>query len=250
MGIRKIEELAEDLVHVDPASTFFSVATLYHASGNLEKAEEFYLKSLKEKENFFLAEYKLARAYIEGRKYDEAKKVLESIMKTQPDFIEASILYGDVLMDLEDYQNAIETYKNLLEREEIKEYARIAYLYHNLGLSLYRNGDMEEAIQFFLKSLDSVNVSTNVLFSGILVNLALTYLKAGMAEKAIEKLKWGIEKDSTDPEFHAVLGGVYLEENNPKYAREYLEKALEIDPYNALALEKLEELETGRDSRE
>lgn len=247
--IKEIEELAENFEYLDPVYRFFAVGSLYHAANNLDKAEEYYLKSLKEKDDFFLAKYNLAKAYVEGKKYNEAKNTLENITKTQPDSIEAFVFYGDVLMDLEKYEDAIDVYKKLLEREEIRKYSRRAYLYHNLALSLYKNGRIEESIDFFLQSLDSIDRSTNVLFSGILVNLAKTYFKAGMAEKAIEKLKWGIERDSTDPDFYAVLGAIYLEQGKMDCAREYLEKALKIDPYNSFALEKFREIEKSESDK-
>ncbi|MBU7047235.1 MAG: tetratricopeptide repeat protein [Theionarchaea archaeon] len=244
--IKDMEKLGGDFKNLEPASRLFSIGALYHVCENLDKAKEYYLLSLREKDSYAV-KYKLARAYVEGREYDEAKSILKDIIETQPSFIDASVLYGDVLMDTGEHQEASDVYRELLEREEIKDYTKISYLYHNLGLNLYREGKIEESIKCFCKALDSMNRVTDALFPGVVTNLAKTYYKAGMMEKAEEMLRWGIEKDSAIADFHVVLGAIYSAENRLDQAKEALERALEIDPYNTSAQAGLEEIKAKGD---
>lgn len=244
--IREIEKAAEDFEYVDCAHKLFSIGTLYHADGNVDKAKAWYLKSLEENSDFQLAKYNLAKAYMKGGEYDKARKFLEDIIQMQPDVIETAILYGDVLMDLGEYQKADKVYREVLEREEMNEYSKISYVYHNTGLNLYRMGEIEESITFFSKALDSITNVTAALFSGIVVNLAKTYYKAGRVQKAQETLQWGIKKDSHEAAFYAVLGTIYYAEGNLDCAEEELEKALAIDPRNALALDQREQVSKAK----
>jgi tetratricopeptide (TPR) repeat protein len=253
--IHPIQEAAQDYEKLAPAHKYFSVGLLHHASGNLDEAEEYYLKSLEEQQDFFMSQYNLAETYVEKEEFEKAKEILEEIQKTQPGFIKATIYYGDVLMSLDEYDEAIDVYKSLLESNKITDHSRIAYVYHNLGLTVYKKGEHDESLTYFLKALENINITTNllftnVLFSGIVINLAKTYYKVGMVEKAKTTLQWGIEKDSTNSDFFAVLGTICRAEKELDSAREYLTTSLSLDPFNTLAQSQLKKVEEGDDEHE
>ncbi|MEO6391377.1 MAG: tetratricopeptide repeat protein [Pyrinomonadaceae bacterium] len=59
---------------------------------------------------------------------------------------------------------------------------------------------------------------------------ALAALELGMVEKAVSALTAACERSTTSSSSHSMLGSIYLDLGEPELAREWEERAIEVDP--------------------
>ena len=72
-----------------------------------------------------------------------------------------------------------------------------------------------------------------------LYNTGLRLYKDGKYDQALEKLKKAVELNKLHADTYVVIGGVYVEKQDPKKAIEYFEKALKINPNHPEAKENI-----------
>ena len=120
----------------------------------------------------------------QGReKLTRARDTLRRVVDTNPKSVEGPLLnLGMVYTDLGDYKSAIDTLKQVVQKEP-----KWAFAINELGIAYYNDGNTKEAITQFKKAVDRDNKSAASYF-----NLARAEYKngnLGEAKKAHQKLR-------------------------------------------------------------
>ena len=102
---------------------------------------------------------------------------------------------------------------------------------NNEGLDLAAHGNYAEAVQRFEKALE-----IDPDFSDATYNLAVTYQKLGLHEKAAACLEELILVDKNDSRYHYALGASRFHQGQYRGAVKSFEKSLALDPDNLKSL--------------
>jgi hypothetical protein len=88
---------------------------------------------------------------------------------------------------------------------------------YNQGVDLSKNGNYQEAILLFRKS-----ITTDPTFTDAYYNLGSLYEYLGNKDKALESYEELVKRDLTDDETAYKVGNIYFQKNNYKKAVSYL----------------------------
>ena len=168
-------------------------------------------------------------------KHDQALSYLERYLTAHPNDFDMLILYGETLIDLDAYDDAIATFMKTcalrdcakcryslaraydlkgMSDEALKEHNRAIELepecseaYYRLGMTYARSDKQEEALVAFQKCLKYDQACAKAHSE-----MALLYDKKDKKDLAISELKKAIEKDPRNARWHCNLGAVYGEQ--------------------------------------
>ena len=202
--------------HVDVATSFNNLGTVYSDTGDLDKAKEYHERALEiQKEQLGANHVDVARSYINlGNVYSDT---------------------GDLDKAKEYYEWALKNIKEKLGSNHVD----VAASYNNLGTVYSDTGDLDKAKEYHEWALEikkeqlganHVDVATSYN------NLGTVYSKTGDLEKAEEYYEWALEirKEQLGANHVDVaasynnLGNVYSDTGDLDKAKEYHEWALEI----------------------
>jgi tetratricopeptide (TPR) repeat protein len=146
------------------------------------------------------------------------------------------------------YQDAHELIKSGRDKEGISALERLLEAYpdyalaHNdLGVFCYNEGNKEEALEHYERAtqLEPYNDTFQK-------NLAdFYYVEAGRMEEALQIYVKLLEINPTDIEILLIMGQICVSLKKTDDARVFYNKALEIEPWNVDAREKLDQLAKG-----
>ncbi|PLX10264.1 MAG: hypothetical protein C0594_05150 [Marinilabiliales bacterium] len=144
-------------------------------------------------------------------------------------------------------------------KRAIKIYPHYADVYDQLGLAYFRKGDNENALKYYIKALEinpgKARVYSNMgiiyfnqkkynkalevylkaihydpRYSDAYLNLGSTYGTLGQFDKAIESFLSCIQYDPANAQAHFFLGITYEKVGNMELAKQYKEKAYQLNP--------------------
>lgn len=197
------------------------LAEIYEKEGGLRKAMDEYVKVVDIDKKDYNSYYKISYLLNELGKKDEAVSMLESLLKKKPEYIEATMLLGDIYCEKEMYKETISIYMESLrynqENYELYYNMGIVYTmlndfknaktcyqkaatinsmlyksYYNIGqISLIFN-DLDEAEKYFTQSLLSEEVEAEGYY-----HLSKIYVLKGDKENAVRFANIAIELDKS-----------------------------------------------------
>jgi tetratricopeptide (TPR) repeat protein len=192
----------------------------YHQSNNqLNKAEEVLRFALKLHPNDFELRLKHAEFISLDGNHAEALNLLEELEKKHPGEIELYILKGNIYLDIEQYQQAIDYFEVAVDYADIPEdiYVNLAYAYRQLN-------NLTKAEDCILKAWDYT-------MDGVMVAEEFVdfFFITNQAERGIKKAEELIDNDPYDVLAWYALGNLHLRTLNFEKAIEALEYCLVID---------------------
>lgn len=143
--------LSLNFIFAQSASGYISYGIKLHDSGDYKGAIKQYKKALKTDKSAVSAHYEIAFSYLTMKKYKKAIKHADKLinMNPQPKITEQAYdVKGTSLDDMGKPYEAIEVYK-----EGIKYYPDFYLLHFNLGLTLYKTFQFEEAEKCFINAI-------------------------------------------------------------------------------------------------
>lgn len=169
----------------------------------------------------------------------EAVHFLEQSLRLSPQALPALLLHANVLRQLKRYEEAI---ASLTKAAEL--HSSNADVYRTLGEVLEQTGQKQGALEAYQKALAAVDERNNSPDWVEAIRERCAKLEAELQERRIAAQK---VEQQREIEQYMHLASVYEESGFPRRARDYLEKALEIDPDNPEVLFRLGrvELELG-----
>src|SRR4029077_19658126 len=149
----------------------------------------------------FLLHYNRGReAFQEGR-YAEARRELENAQKLRPDDPDVLNLLGLVYFKTNAYPEAEVIYRRLA-----RENPCVFILHSNLGLILFKQGNIEDAEQHLLRAIElRPNYAKSHLYLGLLYrqrkkySLALDHLRFAGADKLVREVETEMRPQSKTP---------------------------------------------------
>lgn len=265
--------IAKKYIYKINGSLAFNPEILYYSGlissriGNSEKRDYFFNRLLKIEESNSDLKLGIAEVYNFDREFEKSLSILDNIDK---DSLNENLYYfllkGMNLSNLKEYDQAISSYLNILEKDSsynnyitltlIGEsydlqnksdsalyYYELHYSYdndntfllNNYAYSLSKIGkDLEKALAMSEKTLkqDPDN-------SAYLDTYGWIHYKLGNTDKAIEYIEKAIDIGGVSAEVYEHLGDIYLKKGNKETAIKYFERALELEENRFKLEEKL-----------
>lgn len=262
-------QLAEDLLfrYPDVGELFVFAADCYIELGEEDEALDMLLEIRESDSAYVQAQLLLADLY-QGQGLDEVaeQKLLQAEKKTKDEPI---ILFGlgEFYLSRGDYLQSIPYFKKVLndkqfleDYESLQPYLRIAEAYSASGqfeeaLIYYEKGTQKKAdinglFGYGFTALQLEDYETTIEQLKRLLELDPDYTSAYpfLAEalrstkrvgEAIEVLEQGIKKDEFNEELYLEMALAQFQADNMQAGREYLEKAVAINPANITAIKEL-----------
>jgi arylsulfatase A-like enzyme/uncharacterized protein HemY len=151
---------------------------------------------------------------------DEAIKIIQGIITTDPDITDAYFSIGSIYVQEQKYREAIDYFKQVLDRKPDESFAAL-----NITRSYERMGKLDEAERFALDYLQKGFEEPQLYF--MLGNMNFLQKKY---DKAIPYFEKCVSLDTESAGSCDVLAAIYIVRGDLARAGEYLRKALELNP--------------------
>jgi tetratricopeptide (TPR) repeat protein len=193
-------------------------------SGETSAAEKAYLASLEECPDYYRALAGLARVRASQDKFADAVKLYKAAIARVP-YPEYAAALGDIYQKLGQREDA----KKQFELVEFIGYlSQINQQIHNRDLALfYADHDMklQESLALARKELE---VRRDIYTWDV---LAWSLLKNDKPQEAAESISRALEQGTQDPQLFFHAGMIYEKIGDQSKAKEYLQRALDINPH-------------------
>ncbi len=195
------------------------LAQIYEEEGGMRKAIDEYVQSVELNKRDYDSYYRVANLLNCLDKKDEATQMLFSLLNKKPDYYEASILLGDLLIQKEQYKEAERIYQDALR------YNPGSYdLNYNLGIVYTMLNDFQNAKTCYEKAAEINSLSYNSKYS--LAEIELIYKNLEEAEQRFLEV---IEDEVLSADAYYQLAKISLIKGDKEKAIQYANIALDID---------------------
>ena len=244
----------------------FKKAIQNHQKNNLQIAEKYYKRVLKENLSHFKSIFYLGILYIQTKKYDLAKPLLLKAIQIQPNNVDAHYNLGLLYKELGDYQKASSSYDKTIQiqpnnikalnnfgniQRELGEYQKAinsyekaiklqpnnAITYNNLGNAFRDLGNYQKASSSYEEA-----IKLQPDYADAHNNFGNTLKELGEYQKAISCYKKAIQIKKNSAETYYNLALVYKELGDQKKAEDSYEMAVKYEPENFMYLFDLSQL--------
>lgn len=170
---------------------YYSVGVCLQNLGKIDQAQEHYKKAIELKPDYTDAINNLGLMYYAKKDYETAQEYFNKVLQIDPEHINAIVNLGSAKTFLNDFDGAaaaFEIAKSIAAKKNDKQNA--AMIYSNIGFLLLRRSELDEALQYLDKAIESN--PENVLAH---YNKAETLLKKGNFIDGWEEYEWRIKRD-------------------------------------------------------
>ncbi len=195
------------------------LAQIYEKEGGMRKAIDEYVKTVDINKTDYLSYYKIGDLLFQLGQKEEATTILNNLLKSKPDYYDATILLGDILITGENYKEAINVYTSAL-----KYYPNDYNLYYNLGISYTLLNDFQNAKTCYEKAATINHLLYNAYYT--LGQIDLIYHDI---EKAEEHFTKSLESEEIDAKAYFQLAKIHMLKKEKEKAVIFLNKAIELD---------------------
>jgi protein O-GlcNAc transferase len=163
------------------------------------------------------------------RRFDEARKCLQKVVRLRPDSPRAYYTLANILKDEGQLDEAILMFQKVTALDPGN-----AYAFNNLGIAFREKGDIEEAVAYYRKAL---KLNPDLAYTHYNLGSALSAM--GQLDEAITSFKRALELKLDGPSIYFDLGVALQENGRPDESVTYLRKAVELKPDFPEALNNL-----------
>ena len=171
--------------------------------------------------------------------YSSAAQNFEQAIEANPDYVAAYVEYGDMLVELEDYERAINQYESALELAD-----QNVNILNKLADAYGENGQYDKAVSTYQSALDQSG-SNFTAWKG----LGDLYMEQGQVEEAIDNYNDALEVRA-DADTSLSLARAYLQTGELEDAKMELDSVLSTNPYSGEAYMLLGDYYLKQDSSE
>ena len=161
--------------------------------------------------------------------YDAALATCEAVYETDAWRLDNLLLLGAVHFELKNFSESI-----FYNQQAIRIDSSGAEFYANLGNSLRELGDVDGAVQFYLKA-----IKLKPRLSNAYVNLGAVYMQQGKVKQAVQTFEMALLLDPELKEAHNNLGNLYKAQGKSVEAKKSFLEAIRISPDYATAWSNL-----------
>ena len=198
------------------------LAEIYQEEGGMRKAIDEYVKVLDIRSNDYKSYFKISKLLNDLGKKDEAIEMLKILSKKKPELYEPNKMLGDLLLEKENFKEAINVYTQAIKSNLEKSEA-----YYSLGIAYVRMNEFSYAKECFLKTVEIDSNMCNAYYR--LGQISLLYRDINEAEQFFLQSMYG----ETESKSFYQLAKIYMMKNDKQKAIMFLNKATEtsIDFY-------------------
>ena len=196
------------------------LAQIYEKEGGQRKAVDEYAQAIDINKKDYDSYYKVATLLTDLDKKDEAEQMLVNLLSKKPDYIEATIALGDLLIEKEDFKEAVNVYS-----EAIKLNPTSFDLNYNLGIVYTMLNDFQSAKMYYEKAAELNSIIYNTKYS--LAEIALMYKELEEAEKYFLQ---ATEDEELCADAYLELAKIYLIKGDKEKAIQYANVAIQEEP--------------------
>jgi protein O-GlcNAc transferase len=168
-------------------------------------------------------EQQLALKHYQAGNLQQAKPLIEKILKLQPNNGQILHILGLIYYELENYDLAIENLTEALLTIPNNE-----DIYYDLGNVFQEKGQVDEALTYYLKVLQ-----LNSKYVNAYNNMGIIYQDKGQIEKAIATYQNALQIDGNSYILNNNIGFAFQEKGQFDEALKYYQKAIQLNPYYA-----------------
>jgi tetratricopeptide (TPR) repeat protein len=201
----------------------YQLAEEFFLAGETDAAEKAYLASLEECPNYYRALAGLAKVRASQREYVQAVTLYKEAIARVP-YPEYAAALGDIYRKLGQLDDAKKQYELV---EFIGYLSQLNQQIHNRDLALfYADHDLKlhESLALAQKELE---VRRDIYTWDV---LAWSSFKNGKLQEAATAIAHALEQGTNDPQLFFHAGMIYQNLGDSPKAKEYLQRALEINP--------------------
>lgn len=195
------------------------LAEIYEKEGGMRKAIDEYVQVIDINKKDYDSYYKIANLLNDLDKKDEAAEMLSSLLSKKPEYIQASLLLGDILIDKGDYKEALNIYN-----ESIKFDPTNFELNYSLGIVYTMLNDFQNARMYYEKAAELNSLVYNSKYS--LAEIALIYKELEEAEKRFMEV---LEDEELQADAYFELAKINMIKGEKDKAIKYANIAIESD---------------------
>jgi putative PEP-CTERM system TPR-repeat lipoprotein len=218
---REAKGLLDEVIAKDPRNSrsLYMMATLETAEGNGDKALEIYGKLTKYYPSDSSAQYKSALIFFDKGETGKASIIARDLIAKYPKSGDGYRLRGIVSFYDKKYAEAITDLQNSVKMQPAVEG------FYFLGLSLYSNGDLENALSQFRIIIDH-----NPSFIQARLLTAMILLTQKRVDDSISEINRILRMDDKNALAHNLLGSAYMAKGMFDEGLKELNRATELDP--------------------
>ena len=196
------------------------LAQIYEKEGGQRKAVDEYAQAIDINKKDYDSYYKVATLLTDLDKKDEAEQMLVNLLSKKPDYIEATIALGDLLIEKEDFKEAVNVYTEALKINPVS-----FDLNYNLGIVYTMLNDFQNSKMYYEKAAELNSLIYNTKYS--LAEIALMYKELEEAEKYFLQ---ATEDEELCADAYLELAKIYLIKGDKEKAIKYANVAIQEEP--------------------
>ena len=194
------------------------LASIYEKEGGMRKAIEEYMQCIDLNQQDYDSYYKAAILLKELERNDEAIQMLNNLLDKMPEYEEASIILGDLLIEKESFKDAAMVYAEALK------YNPMSYdLNYNMGIIYTMLNDFNNAKQYYEKAANINSLSYGAKYG--LAEIALIYKDLDKAERLFQEV---LQFEELNADCYFELSKINLIKGNKDIAIKYINVAIDI----------------------
>lgn len=195
------------------------LAEVYEKEGGMRKAIDEYVIAVDLNKKDYDSYYKISFLLKDLNKKEDAKVMLENLLSKKPDYLDATILLGDVYCELEQYKEALNVYSNGLK------YSPNDYdLLYSMGIAYTMLNDFQNAKICYEKA-----ATINNLLYRAYYNIAQINLISNEFDEAEQYFTRTLEDKELEADAYYNLGKIYMLRGDYENAVKFVDLAIQLD---------------------
>ena len=195
------------------------LAEVYEKEGGMRKAIDEYVVAVDLNKKDYDSYYKISFLLKELNKKEDAKVMLQNLLSKKPDYLNATILLGDIHCELGEYKDALNVYASGL-RYSPNDYD----LLFSMGIAYTMLNDFQNAKICYEKAA-TVN---NLLFKAY-YNIAQINLISNDLDEAEKYFTKTLEDEELEADAYYHLGKIYMLRGDYENAVKFVNLAIQLD---------------------
>ncbi len=224
---KKLENLLLSYLKKEPNNTLYleELLNLYMKTGEYLKAKNIVDKIIKlrpNEERFIISKYYI---YLKLKKGKEILEDVKKHIKREPENLDLLLILGLIYEQDKQYKKAEKIYKKIIKIDTgFKDaYDRLIQIY-------YEQGDFEKAEKVIKDLLNNYFFFSRIEKSKYYIYLSDILRKEGKIKEGLEYLKKALSIDPDNPEINFYIAVYYDDIGDWEKAKEYLERAIKLNP--------------------
>ncbi|HRS54031.1 MAG TPA: tetratricopeptide repeat protein [Bacteroidales bacterium] len=210
-------------INPENETAIFQIDFICNDTVSLYKAINFLSKFLDKHPFSPTAWHCLGNIYIKTGQFNEAIEAFDYAIAINPEYYIASYYSKAQAFEfLENYKDALITYKELLKLDKDNP-----YLYNSIGECYENLNQPKKSLSFFKKA-----ITIEPYFAEAWINIGIFYINHDEPNVALKYMKKAYNIIPDDPYIINTIAEAYIALKKYKMAFKYYEKAIQIDPQN------------------